>query len=173
MAGRFGLRSRGYALVTLHRPSNVDDPATLRRLMEPILELAARMPVLFPVHPRTAKMLADLGLPQAAGLRTLEPLGYVEFLGLMADAAIVLTDSGGIQEETTVLGVPCVTLRENTERPVTVAEGTNVLAGTDPARIRVAIDAAVGAAAAGGRIPELWDGSAATRIARILAGSLA
>ncbi len=170
-AARMGLTARGYGVLTLHRPSNVDDPATLRPLLEPILELATRMPVVFPVHPRTRGVLRDIGVREDGGLRLLEPIGYLEFLGLMANARVVLTDSGGIQEETTVLGVPCVTLRENTERPVTIREGTNVLAGTRPEGVRQAIRKALDAPAAG-RVPELWDGRAAERIVEVLARTL-
>jgi UDP-N-acetylglucosamine 2-epimerase (non-hydrolysing) len=166
---RHGLQSGEYAVLTLHRPSNVDDPETLARVLEPILELARHMPVLFPVHPRTRERLARSGL-SSPGLRTAEPLGYLEFLGLLADARLALTDSGGIQEETTVLGVPCITLRENTERPVTVTHGTNVLAGTDPGRIRAAIAAALEAPRAAKEPPPKWDGHAAERIVQVLEG---
>jgi UDP-N-acetylglucosamine 2-epimerase (non-hydrolysing) len=166
-----GLTAGGYGVLTLHRPSNVDDPATLRELLAPILELAERMPVVFPVHPRTRGVLRDIGVREDGGLRLLEPIGYLEFLGLMAKARVVLTDSGGIQEETTVLGVPCVTLRENTERPVTIREGTNVLAGIRPEGVRQAIRKALDAPAAG-RVPELWDGRAAERIVEVLARTL-
>jgi UDP-N-acetylglucosamine 2-epimerase (non-hydrolysing) len=168
MPERLGLAERGYAVLTLHRPSNVDDPKRLAALLVPILELSQDMPVLFPVHPRTAEALALAGPIDRTGLRLLDPLGYLEFLGLMGAARLVLTDSGGIQEETTVLGVPCVTMRDNTERPVTIDEGTNRLAGTTPAGVRAAIKGAL-TAKGGGRVPELWDGRAATRIVRILA----
>jgi UDP-N-acetylglucosamine 2-epimerase (non-hydrolysing) len=170
-AGRMGLAARSYGVLTLHRPSNVDDSATLRALLEPILELADGMPVVFPVHPRTRGVLANLGIGENHGLRLLEPIGYLEFLGLMASARIVLTDSGGIQEETTVLGVPCVTLRESTERPVTIEEGTNVLAGVRPEGVRLAIRAALSTSGKG-RVPELWDGRAAERIVKVLSQSL-
>ena len=166
---RNGLEPRGYALLTLHRPSNVDEPASLARVLGPILELCRQMPVLFPVHPRTRERLARSGL-SAPGLRTVEPLGYLEFLGLLAEARLALTDSGGIQEETTVLGIPCITLRENTERPVTVTHGTNVLAGTDPARIRAAIAAALEAPPIVQEPPPMWDGHAAERIVEVLEG---
>ncbi len=160
-----------YAVLTLHRPSNVDDPEQLRARLNPILELAARMPVVFPVHPRTRQVLAEIGFAGDDRLRLLDPLGYLEFLGLLAQARLVVTDSGGIQEETTVLGVPCVTLRENTERPVTITFGTNRLAGTDPQRVTRTITEAL-AAPRDARAPELWDGHAAERIAAILTRDL-
>jgi UDP-N-acetylglucosamine 2-epimerase (non-hydrolysing) len=167
VAGRFGLPPQGYAVLTLHRPSNVDEPATLARLMGAILDIARRLPVVFPVHPRTRKQIATSGLQSkieaAAGLILCEPLGYLEFLSLSAGARLVLTDSGGLQEESTVLGIPCLTLRENTERPITVEVGTNVLVGTDPERIQAAAAQALGGAAKG-RVPDLWDGQAALRI---------
>jgi UDP-N-acetylglucosamine 2-epimerase (non-hydrolysing) len=172
MPARLGLEPGGYAVLTLHRPSNVDDPETLAALLEPILEFASRLPVVFPVHPRTAAMLERLGLGERKGLRRLEPQGYLEFLGLIAAARLVVTDSGGIQEETTVLGVPCVTLRENTERPVTITEGTNRLAGTSPDAVRRALaDAETRPRRA--HAPELWDGAAAARIVDRLAKDLA
>ena len=165
---QLGLDDGGYAVVTLHRPSNVDDPATLRRLLGALGDLARELPVVFPVHPRTRARLASPDLAGAAGaLRLEEPFGYVDFLSLLAEARLVLTDSGGLQEESTVLGIPCLTLRENTERPVTVSEGTNVVVGTDPKRI---LDAA--SQALRGRFqrrcPELWDGSAGERVAQAL-----
>ena len=163
-----GLHAGGYAVVTLHRPANVDDSATLRGLLEPIVELSRTLPVVFPVHPRTRRMIDETSLALPPALRLAEPLGYLEFLGLMAAARLVLTDSGGIQEETTVLGVPCITLRDNTERPVTVSEGTNRLAGTRPEGIREAIRAVLAAPSAAARRPELWDGDAAGRIVQTL-----
>jgi UDP-N-acetylglucosamine 2-epimerase (non-hydrolysing) len=166
-----GLTSKGYALMTLHRPSNVDAARQLDAMLQPIRELGRRMPVIFPVHPRTRKMLEGVGKDAVADLRLTQPLGYLEFLGLMADARVVLTDSGGIQEETTVLGVPCVTLRNNTERPVTLDEGTNHLAGTDPAAIRETIARALSSGFEP-RQPELWDGRAAERIVDVLASDL-
>jgi UDP-N-acetylglucosamine 2-epimerase (non-hydrolysing) len=160
-----------YAVLTLHRPSNVDDPDTLGARLQPILGLAERMPVVFPVHPRTRHVLAGIGAGERPGLRLVEPMGYLEFLGLMGGARIVLTDSGGVQEETTVLGIPCVTLRENTERPVTVAHGTNRLAGVEPEGVRQAIAQALDSSRAP-RMPELWDGKAAERIVAALARDL-
>jgi UDP-N-acetylglucosamine 2-epimerase (non-hydrolysing) len=172
-ARTLGVAHGGYAVLTLHRPANVDDPKVLRALLAPIVELAATMPVVFPVHPRTRRMIVEAAIEIPAAVRLTDPLGYLEFLGLMASARIVLTDSGGIQEETTVLGVPCVTLRDNTERPVTLTEGTNRLGGTRPDGIRVAIRDSLGQpASASPRRPELWDGSSASRIVDVLARAL-
>ncbi len=170
---RLGVVPKEFALVTLHRPANVDSGEALAGILEGICQVAKIMPVLFPIHPRTKGRIDSLGLQdQLGGTRTLEPLGYLEFLGLMNDAAVVLTDSGGIQEETTVLGVPCLTLRPNTERPVTVEQGSNTLVRLDPGAIVTAVERAVDGSAAGNRgphqIPELWDGKAAVRIARII-----
>jgi UDP-N-acetylglucosamine 2-epimerase (non-hydrolysing) len=165
-----GLAPGGYAVATLHRPSNVDDPAQLAALLAALGEVAARLPVVFPIHPRTQKRILDAGLPVAAGIRLVEPMGYLQFLGLMAQAHVVLTDSGGIQEETTALGVPCLTLRANTERPVTVLEGTNTLLGTDPAAIAPAIAEILAGHGKQGRVPERWDGHAAERIADLVCG---
>jgi UDP-N-acetylglucosamine 2-epimerase (non-hydrolysing) len=171
---QLGVGRGAYALATLHRPSNVDDPESLAKVLGALAEIAARLPVVFPIHPRTrARMAADARLrdraASARGLRLVDPLGYLDFLALAADARFVLTDSGGIQEETTALGVPCLTLRENTERPVTVEVGTNTLVGTDPAQIVPAAIAILEGRGKTGRIPDLWDGRAAERIARILA----
>jgi UDP-N-acetylglucosamine 2-epimerase (non-hydrolysing) len=159
-----------YALVTLHRPSNVDHEPSLRAIMEALAEIACRVPVVFPVHPRTRKRLEalDRGAGGVPSLRLTEPLGYLEFLQLMMNAQLVLTDSGGIQEETTFLGVPCLTLRENTERWVTVNLGTNRLVGTDTRKIidesRQVLDGKRPAAS----VPPLWDGQAARRIVEAL-----
>jgi UDP-N-acetylglucosamine 2-epimerase (non-hydrolysing) len=164
---RLGVRPGDYLLVTLHRPALVDGPL-LREAIGHLGALAAELPVVFPVHPRTRKMLDGDRGPMPAGLSLVDPLGYVEFLSLEADAAAVLTDSGGLQEETTHLGVPCFTLRANTERPVTVRMGTNTLLGLDPARI-ADIPALLGHAPANGRTrPPLWDGRAAARVADVL-----
>ncbi len=170
----FGLEPGGYAVVTLHRPSNVDDPAGLRLLVDMLHEVAGRLPVVFPVHARTHERLTQFGLESSvkerAFLITCDPLGYLDFLGLMAKARLVLTDSGGIQEETTVLGVPCLTLRKNTERPVTVWEGTNRLVDPDdPAAIMAAVDETLAAPMPGLRRPELWDGHAGERIVQVIA----
>jgi UDP-N-acetylglucosamine 2-epimerase (non-hydrolysing) len=171
MPNRMGLEPGAYAVMTLHRPSNVDEVRKLAALLEPIRRLGERLPVIFPVHPRTRKSLEEMGIGHDPGLRLLEPLGYLEFLGLMASARLILTDSGGIQEESTVLGVPCITLRDNTERPVTLTDGTNRLAGTDPDAVDAAIEETLTTEVAG-RIPPLWDGRAAERIVSILAGAL-
>jgi UDP-N-acetylglucosamine 2-epimerase (non-hydrolysing) len=155
--------------VTLHRPSNVDDPATLERLLSALAEIASELPVVFPVHPRTrARLAAPRRAGAASRLRAIEPLGYLDFLSLTSAARLVLTDSGGLQEETTALGIPCLTLRENTERPITVAEGTNEVVGTDPARILAAARAALSGRARSGRCPALWDGRAGERVADAL-----
>ncbi|HEB97833.1 MAG TPA: UDP-N-acetylglucosamine 2-epimerase (non-hydrolyzing) [Sedimenticola thiotaurini] len=164
----FGDAATGYALVTLHRPSNVDDPAVLQRLLDTLVEISRRLPIVFPVHPRTRDRIDAAGLRrqlQQGRIATLPPLGYKELLGLMESATVVLTDSGGIQEETTALGVPCITLRENTERPVTVTEGTNTIVGSDPGKIMRAFDEVMANGGKRGRVPELWDGHAAERIA--------
>ena len=157
----------GYALATIHRPSNVDDPVVAKRIVAGLTNVAARLPIIVPLHPRGRSMLAKAGLMDAPGIMVLDPLGYLDFMALMAGAALVLTDSGGIQEETTVLGIPCLTLRENTERPVTITMGTNKLVGTDPARIVEAADRFL-TNPPEGRTPHLWDGSAGRRIAEIL-----
>jgi UDP-N-acetylglucosamine 2-epimerase (non-hydrolysing) len=157
-----------YAVLTLHRPSNVDDPAVLSRLLSALEEVQRHLPVLFPAHPRTRKALDALGGPPR-GLVLLPPLGYLDFLGLTAEARMVLTDSGGLQEETTILGVPCLTLRENTERPITVTHGTNVLVGTDPERIVAEARAVLEGRVKEPRIPRYWDGRAGERIADALA----
>ncbi len=161
----------GYALLTLHRPSNVDDPDTFKSLLESIADLSRRLPVIFPVHPRTRSRMEQYGLARFIEnfpIMQIPPVGYLEMLGLMKDARLVLTDSGGIQEETTALGVPCVTLRNNTERPITVNEGTNVLAGNDPGRVLAACEEILQSGGRAGRIPELWDGRASERIAGIM-----
>ncbi|CAH1079371.1 non-hydrolyzing UDP-N-acetylglucosamine 2-epimerase [Candidatus Nitrotoga sp. 1052] len=158
----------GYAILTAHRPSNVDDPNTLRSLLETILKISARLPIIFPMHPRTRDMIQKFGLNNMLDVPTvlqLPPMGYLEMLGLMKDARVVLTDSGGIQEETTALGIPCITLRNNTERPITVDEGTNTIAGLDSAKILTIFDEIMLSGGKAGRIPEFWDGQASTRIA--------
>ena len=158
-----GLNQRGYAVVTLHRPSNVDDPAVLRGLLKILMELEHDLPIVFPIHPRTRAVLSELPV----GLKLIDPLGYLDFMKLVTGARLVLTDSGGIQEETTVLGVPCLTLRNNTERPVTVEQGTNILVGSDPQRIAAAWREAIDHPKKG-CVPQLWDGHAAARIVDIL-----
>ncbi len=167
------VRKGEYALSTLHRPSNVDDAAALSKVLGALAEVSARLPVVFPIHPRTrARLEGDAGLRKqvegARGLKLIDPVGYLDFLALTAGARLVLTDSGGIQEETTALGVPCLTVRDNTERPVTVEVGTNALVGTDPAQIVPAAAAVLEGRGKKGRLPDLWDGKASERIARIL-----
>ena len=161
-----------YGVVTLHRPSNVDDAAALRRIAFALRNISQRLPLVFPVHPRTRVNLQKFGIELGPRVLRTPPLSYMEFLNLWKDATAVLTDSGGLQEETTALGVPCVTLRDNTERPVTVSEGTNVLAGTDPARIEHAVSKVLRGEIKPGRRPSLWDGRAAERIVGILQAEL-
>ena len=172
MLETLGLPSGGYAVLTLHRPSNVDDPVVLAKLLDVLEVVLADQPLVFPVHPRTRQKLAQFGLAARVAaqpkLRLVDPVGYLDFLQLMAHARVVLTDSGGIQEETTILGVPCLTLRENTERPVTVELGTNRLVGQQPERILTAYREVMRGGAASGRIPPLWDGRAAGRIVAVL-----
>jgi len=167
---RLGLERGGYALVTLHRPSNVDDPGRLEEVLEALVGLP--LPVVFPAHPRTRGVAAEAGLEALLEeVGAVRPLGYVEFLSLQMGAAVVLTDSGGVQEETTALGIPCLTFRENTERPVTITHGTNRLIGTDPERIPAEVKRAL-AEPTTGRVPPLWDGRAGERIAAVLAERL-
>ncbi|MFH1071779.1 MAG: UDP-N-acetylglucosamine 2-epimerase (non-hydrolyzing) [Candidatus Glassbacteria bacterium] len=170
--GQLGLVEKEYGLVTLHRPSNVDDPAILAGIVEALVEVSSRLTLVFPAHPRTVKMLNSFGLAgrleSAGGIRLVEPLGYLDFLRLMKSARLVLSDSGGIQEETTYLKVPCLTLRENTERPETLRQGTNVLVGSDRGRIvEEAFKAIRGESAPGGAL-EFWDGRVASRIVQDL-----
>ena len=165
-ASRLGLRERNYLLVTLHRPALVDGPLLERAIAE-LSAVARELPVVFPAHPRTRKRMA--GMPTASQLHVLDPVGYLEFLSLQADAAAVLTDSGGVQEETTYLGVPCFTLRDNTERPVTIRAGTNTMLGLDPSRIAQILPAL----ARTRPVPESppgWDGQAAQRVVAVIAG---
>ena len=149
----------------------MDDPLVLERLLNTLVEISQSLPIIFPVHPRTANRIAKGNfdnLLQTARITTMPPLGYLELLGLMSEARVVLTDSGGIQEETTALGVPCITLRENTERPITVTEGTNTIVGSDPNRIMSCFQDILQNGGKAGRVPELWDGQAAERIARVI-----
>jgi UDP-N-acetylglucosamine 2-epimerase (non-hydrolysing) len=169
---RLGLPARGYALLTLHRPSNVDDREVLAGIVSALQTLQAQHPLVFPIHPRTKKNLESFGLldrmAAMPGLILTEPLGYLDFLCLMDHARLVLTDSGGIQEETTILGVPCLTLRSNTERPVTVTQGTNQVIGSSPERIIAASLGILEGRGKEGQVPELWDGHAAERIVQAI-----
>jgi UDP-N-acetylglucosamine 2-epimerase (non-hydrolysing) len=163
------LDEKSYALLTLHRPSNVDDLDTLSRLMAAIEDISKKLPIIFPVHPRTQQKIIQAGLlSQLAEDRIilLPPVAYLEMLGLMQSAKLVLTDSGGLQEETTALGVPCITLRENTERPITITDGTNTIVGTDAVKILQCLDDIIQNGGKCGRIPEFWDGKAASRIVK-------
>ncbi len=166
-----GLTPRNYALLTLHRPSNVDDPGSFAGIAGALEEIQHRIPIVFPVHPRTAARLEQFPAARQslAGLLAIEPLGYVDFIKLMQQAAFVLTDSGGVQEETTALQIPCLTLRDNTERPVTISAGTNCLVGTAPQRIVARVAQILDGAAVAGHTPEKWDGRAAGRIVSMLA----
>jgi UDP-N-acetylglucosamine 2-epimerase (non-hydrolysing) len=174
LLGRLGLEPTRYALATLHRPANVDDPAVLDPLLSLLADLSERLPVVFPVHPRTRVRIDASPVAARASSRLVlcDPLGYFEFQALMAHARLVLTDSGGVQEETTALGVECLTLRDNTERPVTVTEGTNTLVGRDPARIALEVDRVLSGQTKAGRRPALWDGRAAERVADALGAFL-
>ncbi len=169
---RFDVTPGEYMLVTLHRPRNVDDAAKLAAFVEALGRVREHLPVVFPVHPRTRKRLKEFGLLERAtellGAGLCEPLGYLEFLHLMARARVVLTDSGGIQEETTILGVPCLMLRPATERPVTVTVGTNRVIGSAPERIVPKVERILAGDAPQGGTPELWDGKAARRVVEVL-----
>jgi UDP-N-acetylglucosamine 2-epimerase (non-hydrolysing) len=159
-----------YALVTLHRPSNVDDVENLGRIMDALYDIAVRLPVIFPVHPRTRQRLKLSSEGRVdPPLRLIEPVGYVDFLALQRHAALVITDSGGIQEETTFLSVPCLTLRENTERPITVEQGSNILVGRDLDRLRAETARILDGSSRRSRVPPLWDGKASERIAAVIA----
>jgi UDP-N-acetylglucosamine 2-epimerase (non-hydrolysing) len=164
---RLGAGAKSYGLITLHRPSNVDDPAQLAEVIETLSTIASEVPLYFPVHPRTRARLKDHTIDVPARIQLIDPLGYLDFLRLMSDSSVVLTDSGGIQEETTALGIPCLTLRDNTERPVTIEEGTNMLAGTSKNSI-LAAWAEMKRTPKAGRIPQYWDGNAAARSLEVL-----
>lgn len=164
---QFGLEHGSYGLVTLHRAAAVDDIATLRVLRGTLRKIAEKVPLLFPVHPRTQKQIEN-ACPDWGAVRLMPPLGYLDFLGLMSGARLVLTDSGGIQEETTALRVPCITLRENTERPITVEHGSNRLAGLSAEGILGAAEKVLSSASARGNVPDRWDGNAAKRIGDIV-----
>ena len=167
-----GLEPGNYGLVTLHRPSNVDDPTSLAGILGALGKIQQDIPLIFPVHPRTTQRLEAFGLSsrlvEMPDLHLIDPLGYLAFLDLMMHARLVLTDSGGIQEETTILGIPCLTLRDNTERPITITEGTSQLVGNDPRRILQAAQNILAGQTKAGRVPALWDGQAAQRIVEIL-----
>ena len=169
---QLGLTERNYAVLTLHRPANVDDPIVFGRILTALETITEKLPVVFPVHPRTRKTIASLGLQdrieKMKGLRLIEPLGYLDFLSLYSGSCLVLTDSGGIQEETTQLGIPCLTLRENTERPITVTMGTNKIVGTDTDRIIAAASAALAETPRARVSIPLWDGHTAERILEAL-----
>jgi UDP-N-acetylglucosamine 2-epimerase (non-hydrolysing) len=173
---RFGVEGKDYAVVTLHRPENVDERESLARVLEAIVLISRCVPVVLPLHPRTGERIASLGfgrlLTTEPGLITCKPVGYLDFVGLLAEGKLVLTDSGGIQEETTVLGIPCLTLRESTERPVTVSSGTNQVVGTDTKRIVEEALTILESPPGPTRIPELWDGRAGERIAVRLSAEL-
>lgn len=162
------LTESAYAVLTLHRPANVDDPVVFARILDALEKISEQLPIIFPVHPRTRKTIAGLGLDarvkKISGLSLIEPLGYLDFLSLYSGARLVLTDSGGIQEETSVLGIPCLTLRENTERPITVTMGTNKIVGSDPEKIVAAAFAALAQTAKPTAAIPLWDGHTADRI---------
>lgn len=159
-----------FVLVTLHRPSNVDEPTMIHQIMRALVNISHKLPVLFPVHPRTRQRLACCGLVPMSytDLHLLDPIGYIEFLALQLRAALVITDSGGIQEETTFLGIPCLTVRKNTERPITVSLGTNVLVGQDMMRLEREVDRVLNGCFKTGTTPPLWDGKAGERIAQIV-----
>lgn len=169
---RLSLREKNYGVLTLHRPSNVDDPEVLSRILSAIERIQRRIPIVFPVHPRTRRNLMTTvvrdKVEASKSLILLEPLGYIDFLRLLISSRLILTDSGGVQEESTVLGVPCLTLRENTERPVTVTSGTNTIVGTDPEKIVHEAEETIAGRGKEGRVPPLWDGRASSRIASVI-----
>jgi len=171
LLSEWGLQPLAYATLTLHRPANVDDRSTLQEILEALLEISREVPIIFPMHPRTRKMIRQFGLEgylsngrEITGIWGIEPLGYLEFLHFNIHAKMVLTDSGGLQEETTVLGVPCLTLRNNTERRITCSEGTNAIVGAKRERILAAARAVFNGEWHSGQVPEKWDGKAAERI---------
>jgi UDP-N-acetylglucosamine 2-epimerase (non-hydrolysing) len=172
---RFGVQAGGYAALTLHRPSNVDDPEVLSGIVNVLIDVSRLLPIVWPIHPRARKNLEAFGLlrqlEKSPGLKLAQPIGYLDMLALSQGARLILTDSGGLQEEATILRVPCITLRENTERPVTIECGCNQLVGNEPSRIRAAVYGALDSARRDIRVPELWDGHAAERIVQILIDS--
>jgi UDP-N-acetylglucosamine 2-epimerase (non-hydrolysing) len=168
--------ARNYGLVTLHRPSNVDDPRQLEGLLRVLADVSERLPLIFTTHPRTRARIEASGLGpliERAGFHAVPPLSYLEALGAIRSARVVITDSGGLQEETTALGVPCLTVRDNTERPITITEGTNELVGSNPHDLLAAAEAVLAGESKAGRIPEFWDGHAAGRIAAVISDFLA
>jgi UDP-N-acetylglucosamine 2-epimerase (non-hydrolysing) len=180
---RLELKDRSYAVATLHRPSNVDDIKVLKGLIDSLLELSRCLPIIFPIHPRTKKALEGIGdfspglyfgsaPTPSQGVHCMDPIGYLDFMSLIAGARLVLTDSGGIQEETTVLGIPCLTLRENTERPITVTHGTNRVIGATPSRILTEAMKALDNPGTPLAPPPLWDGHASERIVHVLRDQL-
>ncbi|MGN9837753.1 non-hydrolyzing UDP-N-acetylglucosamine 2-epimerase [Nonomuraea sp. H19] len=171
VVARLGLPAR-YAVATLHRPANVDTPEAAKELVDAVLEVSRQIPIVVPIHPRGKARLAAAGLVDGESIKVIEPLGYVEFLSLVRGAALVVTDSGGVQEETTMLGVPCLTVRPNTERPITITHGTNRL--VTPALLPAAAEKALadGAATPAGELPVLWDGQAGPRIAKVISAWL-
>lgn len=168
---KLGLRNKEYLVLTMHRPANVDAAEKLKVMMNEIVSNVQDLPIIFPMHPRTAKIFDELGI-EADNLHIISPLGYLEFNYLVKNAKAVITDSGGITEETTVMGIPCITLRDNTERPETITIGTNELVGTDPAAVKPALQKLFAGNWKKGGIPELWDGKAAERIVNILITTL-
>jgi len=178
LANRLGLEPGKYATLTLHRPSNVDDNNTLHGILEVLSQIAKRLPIVFPIHPRTKKMVDLFGLShyfsnssRVEGIWTVEPLGYLDFLHLNMHAKMAFTDSGGLQEETTILGIPCITMRENTERPITCEIGTNVIVGNKPDSILSAAEKILNGIKPKSKVPEKWDGKAAERIVEYLLAS--
>jgi UDP-N-acetylglucosamine 2-epimerase (non-hydrolysing) len=171
-----GINGTDYAVLTLHRPSNVDDRQTFSGILDALIAIAEKLPIIFPVHPRTKAKIEEFGFAHTiaeSNIQLIEPLGYLDFMRLYSGARLVLTDSGGLQEETTVLGIPCLTLRHNTERPITIEMGTNVLVGTDPEKIKLAADEALNRHGnSETKIPPLWDGKAAVRICDVLSAEL-
>jgi UDP-N-acetylglucosamine 2-epimerase (non-hydrolysing) len=169
---KMGLQPGQYLVLTMHRPSNVDEPGVLKRLVRSIVRISKSLPVIFPVHPRTRARLDAAGLwgalKRTPAVRLVPPLGYLEFLSLTSQARVIVTDSGGLQEESTVLGIPCLTLRENTERPITVTEGTSTLVGRNPELLVSLVQDVLGGRYKQGSVPKLWDGRAAQRIAKNL-----
>jgi UDP-N-acetylglucosamine 2-epimerase (non-hydrolysing) len=158
-----------YTLVTLHRPSNVDEPQMLTTLIATLNEISQKLPIIFPIHPRTRRRLQDLRLKIDESLvHLIEPIGYLQFLAMQQKATVVITDSGGIQEETTYLGIPCLTVRKNTERPITVTTGTNKLVGQDMNLLKKEVDRILAEPAKKGSVPPLWDGKASKRIAAVV-----